>query len=304
MIDKMTTRKLLLVDGMALLFRSFFQTAPSGRFMFNEKGIPTNAVQGLIRHLFAAADRIRPTHITVCWDMGKDTFRTDMFDSYKAHRPAPPAELTPQFDLAQQATAAFSLHNAGVRNYEADDCIGTISKWTKEEETYILTGDRDLLQLLNGRNHVWLLQTGYGNWKAYDAALFREEYGIDPEQFHYVKALMGDAADGYPGVKGIGEKTALKLIREHGTTEGVLAGLDGMTPALQKKLREGEDMLRMSEKLAEIHCDVPLEWTWEQAAFTGTTEEAARFIEENGMKGLSRLARHTGYIEVDPFGFD
>lgn len=300
----MTTKKLLLVDGMALLFRSFFQTAPSGRFMFNEQGIPTNAVQGLIRHLFTAADQIRPTHITVCWDMGKDTFRTDMFDSYKAHRPAPPAELTPQFDLAQQAVSAFSLHSTGVKNYEADDCIGTISKWTAGEETYILTGDRDLLQLLNGSNFVWLLQTGYGNWKSYNAALFREEYGIEPEQFHYVKALMGDAADGYPGVKGIGEKTALKLIREFATTEGVLAGLDKLTPSLQKKLREGEDMLRMSERLAEIHCDVPLEWTWEQAAFDGAAEQALHFIEKNGMKGLARLARHTGYVEQDPFGFD
>lgn len=300
----MTNKKLLLVDGMALLFRSFFQTAPSGRFMINEQGVPTNAVQGLIRHLFAAADQIQPTHITVCWDMGKDTFRTDMFDSYKAHRPAPPVELVPQFDLAQEATAAFSLHNAGVKNYEADDCIGTISKWTKGVETYILTGDRDLLQLLNGHNFVWLLQTGYGNWKAYDAALFREEYGIGPEQFHYVKALMGDAADGYPGVKGIGEKTALKLIREFGTTDGVLDGLEQLTPSVQKKLIDGEEMLRMSEKLAEIHCDVPLDWTMDQAMFTGANERALSFIEKNGMIGLSRFVRHTGYVEVDPFGLD
>nr|WP_231584098.1 5'-3' exonuclease [Domibacillus indicus] len=300
----MTNEKLLLVDGMALLFRSFYQTAPSGRFMFNEQGVPTNAVHGLIRHLFAAADRIRPTHITVCWDMGKNTFRTDMFDSYKAHRPAPPAELVPQFSLAQEATAAFSLLNAGVKNFEADDCIGTISKWTRGIETYILTGDRDLLQLLNGHNYVWLLQTGYGNWKSYDAALFREEYGIEPEQFHYVKALMGDAADGYPGVKGIGEKTAVKLIREFGTTDGVLEGIEKLTPSVQKKLREGEEMLRMSEKLAQIHYDVPLEWSMEQAKYTGAADRAVSFIEANGMKGLAKFARHTGYIEVDPFGFD
>ena len=300
----MSNNKLLLVDGMALLFRSFFQTAPSGRFMINERGVPTNAVQGLIRHLFAAADQIRPTHITVCWDMGKDTFRTDMFDSYKAHRPAPPTELVPQFDLAQEAAFAFSLHSVGVKNYEADDCIGTISKWTEDIETYILTGDRDLLQLLKGHNYVWLLQNGYGNWKSYDAALFREEYGIEPAQFHYVKALMGDAADGYPGVKGIGEKTALKLIREFGTTDGVLQNLHQLTLSVQKKLREGEEMLRMSEKLAEIHCNVPLEWTLEQAVFTGANDRALSFIERHGMKGLSRFARHSGYIEVDPFGFD
>lgn len=297
----MGNEKLLLVDGMALLFRSFFQTAPSGRFMVNEHGVPTNAVHGLIRHLFAAAEQIRPTHITVCWDMGKDTFRTEMFDSYKAHRPAPPAELVPQFDLAQKATAAFSLQNAGLKNYEADDCIGTISTRTKGIETYILTGDKDLLQLLNGHNYVWLLQTGYGNWKSYDAALFRQEYGIEPDQFHFVKALMGDAADGYPGVKGIGEKTALKLIQQFGTTKGVMEGLEELTPSVRKKLSEGKEMLYMSEKLAEIHCDVPLDWTFESAAFTGTDERAQNFIEANGMKGLARFVNHPGYAEEDPF---
>ncbi len=297
----MGSEKLLLVDGMALLFRSFFQTAPSGRFMINEHGVPTNAVHGLIRHLFAAADKIRPTHITVCWDMGKDTFRTEMFDSYKAHRPSPPAELVPQFALAQQATDAFSLQNAGVKNYEADDCIGTISKRAEGIETYILTGDRDLLQLLGEHHYVWLLQTGYGNWKAYDASLFREEYGIEPAQFHFVKALMGDAADGYPGVKGIGEKTALKLIQQFGTIEGVLNGLDQLTPSVRKKLVEGTEMLRISEKLAEIHCDVPLDWTFDKALFSGTDERARQFIEENGMKSLIRLASHTGYTEEDPF---
>lgn len=300
----MTNDKLLLVDGMALLFRSFFQTAPSGRFMINEQGVPTNAVQGMIRHLFAAADEIKPTHITVCWDMGKDTFRTDMFDSYKAHRPAPPIELIPQFDLAQEAVLAFGLHGIGVKNYEADDCIGTISSKTADVETYILTGDRDLLQLLNGHNYVWLLQSGYGNWKSYDAGLFREEYGIEPAQFHYVKALMGDAADGYPGVKGIGEKTALKLIRQFGTTEGVLEGAHTLTPSVQKKLKEGEEMLRMSERLAQIHCDVPLKWSMEQAMFTGADDRTFSFIEAYGMKGLSRFVHHDGYAEVDPFGLD
>jgi 5'-3' exonuclease len=298
----MRNEKLLLVDGMALLFRSFFQTAPSGRFMYNEKNVPTNAVHGLIRHLFAAADQIKPTHITVCWDMGKDTFRTEMYDAYKAHRPAPPVELIPQFDLAQEATSAFSLLNTGVKGYEADDCIGTISKKATGVETYILTGDRDLLQLLNGQNHVWLLQTGYGNWKSYDRSLFTTEYGIEPAQFHYVKALMGDAADGYPGVKGIGEKTALKLIQQFETIDGVMNGLDKLTPSVRKKLIEGEEMLRLSEKLATIHCDVLLDWTIQAAQFTGAGEAAEQFISENGMKGLARYAHHNGYsLEEDPF---
>ncbi|WP_095532698.1 5'-3' exonuclease [Domibacillus epiphyticus] len=297
----METKRLLLVDGMALLFRSFFQTAPSGRFMYNEHQIPTNAVHGLIRHLFAAAEKIKPTHITICWDMGKDTFRTEMFDSYKAHRPAPPTELIPQFELAREATEAFSLNNAGVKGFEADDCIGTISKLANGIETYILTGDRDLLQLLNGTNFVWLLQTGYGNWKTYDQQIFIEEYGIEPAQFHYVKALMGDTADGYPGVKGIGEKTALKLIQQFDTIDGVMNGLDELTPSVRKKILDGVEMLRLSEKLAAIHCDVPLNWSLDAALYTGADEKANNFISANGMTGLSRFARHTGFITQDPF---
>lgn len=297
----MQQEKLMIVDGMALLFRSFFQTAPSGRFMVNPHGVPTNAVQGMIRHLFTAAESYRPTHITVCWDMGKTTFRTEMFSDYKAHRPPPPPELIPQFQLVQEAVAAFAFCSAGVVNYEADDCIGTIARKAADTEKIIVTGDRDLLQLLSSTTDVWLLKNGYGNWQPYSESAFREEYGIEPAQFHHVKAFMGDAADGYPGVKGIGEKTALKLIQSYGSVAGVLDHLSELTPAQQRKITESRDVLLLSERLADIHCDVPLDWTLEQACYTGPGRDASAFVEHHGLTGLRKFVTHSGFLEEDPF---
>ncbi|RJS59492.1 5'-3' exonuclease [Bacillus sp. PK3_68] len=298
---------LLLIDGMALLFRAFFATAVSGQFMVNSKGMPTNGVQGFMKHVLTAIEYMRPTHAAVCWDMGSQTFRNELFSDYKSNRQAPPVELQPQFDLAKEVAASFLLPNIGVRGYEADDCIGTIAKREhKERRVTILSGDKDLLQLLDHNIEVTLLQKGFGNYLTYTAESFADQFAITPKQFIDVKALMGDPSDGYPGVKGIGEKTAFKLVREFGTIEGILSNIEQLTPSQQKKMTEGVDMLQLSRQLAEIDCHVPLVWDIKEADWTGIERGAEVAVEELELKVVSRhvaqMKAAAAYAETaDPF---
>ncbi|MFK2824159.1 5'-3' exonuclease H3TH domain-containing protein [Bacillus sp. B190/17] len=297
---------LLLVDGMALLFRAFFATAVSGQFMVNSKGMPTNGVQGFMKHLLMAVEHVKPTHAAVCWDMGSQTFRNELFSDYKSNRQAPPIELIPQFDLAKEVADAFLLPNIGVEGFEADDCIGTIAKQEhKERQVTILSGDRDLLQLLDQNIEVMLLQKGFGNYLTYTTENFFDEFAITPSQFIDVKALMGDSSDGYPGVKGIGEKTAFKLVREYGTVDSIMANLKQLTPSQQKKIVEGTDMLRLSQQLAEIDCYVPLTWNVNEAIWEGIVSQAEQTVEELELNVLRRhLVQMKAAADVnrsDPF---
>ncbi|MBC1482385.1 5'-3' exonuclease [Listeria sp. FSL L7-1485] len=281
--------KLLVVDGMALLFRAFYATAVSKQFMFNQHGIPTNGVQGFMRHMFAAIRQSNPTHTLICWDMGSQTFRNELYDGYKAGRTAPPEEMIPQFDLAKEVATGFGFVNLGVPGYEADDCIGTITVQAASSiSTTVLSGDKDLLQLIAPTNDVWIMQKGYGNYKRYNEAIFIEEMGITPRQFIDVKALMGDTSDGYPGVRGIGEKTAIKLIQEYESIEGVLSNLDKLKPAQQTKIQEDLAMLELSQKLARIHTEVPLEINLDNLKYQGFKEDAFAVIEKYGLKTLTR----------------
>ncbi len=154
---------LLVVDGMALLFRAFFATAVQRNFMINSQGVPTNAVQGYLKHLLTAVDHVQPTHLAICWDMGSVTFRNEMYEGYKANRQAPPVEMAPQFDLAKDVTTELGILNIGVKGFEADDCIGTLCQELKQDEDLVLTvltGDRDLLQIVDDKVSVLLLQKG------------------------------------------------------------------------------------------------------------------------------------------------
>ncbi|MCP3738850.1 5'-3' exonuclease [Rossellomorea sp. BNER] len=288
---------LLIIDGMALLFRSFFATSLSGQFMINSKGTPTNGVQGFMKHLLTAVEYHKPTHAVVCWDMGSQTFRNEMYVGYKANRDAPPVELIPQFDLAKDVSKGFQIPNIGLIGFEADDCIGTLAKQHhKERQVSILSGDQDLLQLLDEGIQVILLQKGYGNYKTYTKELFEEEKDITPEQFIDVKALMGDTSDGYPGVRGIGEKTALKLIKTYRNIEGILENIDDLTPAQRKKIQEDEEMLHLSRKLAEIKCDVPVTLSIEEAKWNPLSDSTVQLIEELELKVLRRFLMTSEYF--------
>lgn len=250
---------ILLVDGMALLFRSFFATSAVGQYFRTDEGLATNGVQGFTRHVLAAKAMMRPTHMAICWDMGAHTFRNEMFEGYKSNRPAPPEDMLHQFDLAKTVSERLGWKNFGEAGIEADDFIGSFTKqWQDKVDFTIITGDKDMLQLLNPSVKIAFMKKGFHIYDVYTEDRFKEEYGIEPGQFADVKAFMGDSSDGYPGVKGIGPKTALQLIQKYSSTDGVLNALDELKPGQKKKIEEHKDMLLLSKELAVIKCDIPL----------------------------------------------
>lgn len=280
----------MLVDGMALLFRAFFATAVTGQFMINSKGVPTNAVNGFVKHFFTAISSFKPSHVAVCWDMGSKTFRNELFADYKANRGEAPVELIPQFDLVKEVVESFDVPNIGMKGFEADDCIGTIAVQAKDvANVSILTGDQDILQLIDDHISVILLKKGFGNYLVHNKDTFYEEKGIRPRQMIDLKAFMGDPSDNYPGVKGIGEKTALKLLQQYEHVDGVVKNLDQLTKSQKAKIELDLEMLYLSRQLAEIKCDVPVQYDLEQAVFKLDQQKVLDKFNEVEMKGLHRF---------------
>lgn len=254
------TSRVLLVDGMAFLFRAFYATSVHGRFLRNEEGIPTNAVQGYLRHVTEAAIASSANRVIVCWDMGSKTFRNELYDGYKSNRGAPPEEMIPQFELAKDATTALSVPNVGLVGYEADDCIGTLAhQYSKSYDVMIATGDKDLLQCLDDSVSVWFAQKGVGNYDKWTKERFVEEVGLEPAQWIDVKALMGDTSDCYPGVPGVGEKTAIKFLQQFASIDGLYGAVDQLTPAKKKSVLGAKEDVSLGRRLATIRQDAPLD---------------------------------------------
>ena len=289
----MTTKPhLLVVDGMALLFRSFFASAAMNQFIRLEDGTPSNGVQGFARHVLTAQSLMKPTHLAVCWDMGSHTFRNELYDGYKANRPAPPEEMLPQFDMAKEVSELIGWKNFGVKGLEADDLIGSmIEKWHGEADITVISGDKDLLQLLNPSTTIAFTKKGYSEYDVYTEARFVEEYGIAPKQFAEVKAFMGDSSDGYPGVKGIGPKTALQLIQAHGSIDGVLAAVDTLKPGQRTKINDNVDMLKLSHQLATIDCAAPIDAELETLRINNYELSTMTALEEKGYRLITNHAR-------------
>ncbi|EUJ36313.1 5'-3' exonuclease [Brochothrix campestris] len=286
----MEKKKVLLVDGMALLFRAFYATAVSNQFMYNEAGVPTNGVQGFVKHLLTAIDEHQSDYVGVCWDLGGGTFRNEMWGEYKAHRSAPPAELIPQFDYAKEIADALGFVNISCQGYEADDCLGTLADHYRHEgvHTTIVTGDKDILQLVDTDTDVWILQKGYGNYKKYDPITFVNEWEIQPKQLIDLKAFMGDTADGYPGVKGIGEKTATTLIKTYGDVKTVIDHVTELPKGQMTKIQTDLEMLKMSLQLAEIHIKVPITVNLADLFYRGFSEDSLGICDYYGLKVVRR----------------
>lgn len=286
----MEKKKVMLVDGMALLFRAFYATAMSGYFMINSKGVPTNAIHGFTKHLFTAINEFKPTHVICCWDMGSQTFRTELYSEYKANRGEAPVELIPQFDLVKEVVQELNIPNIGLAGYEADDCIGTLTNQLKgEAEVLILTGDQDILQLLDENISVILLKKGYGNYQVFQEQNFLDEKGITSKQMIDLKALMGDSSDNYPGVKGIGEKTALTLLQKHQTIEGILENLESLTKAQRNKIETDLEMLHLCRRLAAIHCEVDVCCSLEDALLSINRDKMLAKFNELELKNLDTI---------------
>lgn len=285
-----TTGRVMLVDGMALLFRAFYATSYGGYIRKTKAGLPTNAVYGFLQYFFDAVSTFEPSHIVCCWDMGKGTFRTEKYDGYKSNRIEAPLELIPQFDLVKDVVAELGVPNIGLAGYEADDCIGTLAScYSKESEVYILTGDHDMLQLIDENVKVVIMKKGRSNYKVYDLAELLEEKGLTPRQVIDLKGFMGDTSDNYPGVKGIGEKTALKLLTEYGSVEGVIENLHLLPNGVRSKIEADLDMLHLSRELAEIRCDVPVVCELTEALWRLQRETAARKFQELEFGSLMHL---------------
>ncbi|SOC41049.1 5'-3' exonuclease [Ureibacillus acetophenoni] len=283
---------LLVVDGMALLFRSFFASSAMGHYIRLEDGTPTNGVQGFARHVLTAQSLMKPTHLAVCWDMGAQTFRNELFDGYKANRPAPPEEMLPQFDMAKEVSELIGWKNFGVEGMEADDTIGSmVEKWKDDADITIISGDKDLLQLLNPATTIAFTKKGYTEYDVYTEERFKEEYQIEPQQFAFVKAFMGDSSDGYPGVKGIGPKTALQLIQNFGSIDEVLNNLDQLKPAQRTKIADNVDMLKLSYQLATIETGMQIDASLEDLELEDYSTERFEELEQRGFRLIVKHAK-------------
>ncbi|MGG3454853.1 5'-3' exonuclease [Paenibacillus timonensis] len=279
---------ILLVDGMALMFRAFYASAATGYIRRTKAGIPTNAVYGFMRYFWDAVQKFGPTHIACCWDLGSKTFRTEQFSDYKGNRSDAPEELIPQFSMIREVMDSLGIPNVSSPGFEADDCIGTLSsRFGQEMDVLVLTGDHDMLQLVSDRTSVIIMKKGHGNYMVYTPEALMEEKQLTPGQIVDLKGLMGDTSDNYPGVRGIGEKTALKLVQEHGSVEGILANLDQLSKSIRAKIEADLDMLHLSRQLATIRCDIELECAVEACRLELNAAQVVSKFEELEMASVS-----------------
>lgn len=251
--------KIILVDGNNLLFRSYYATAYNGNFMNNSKGFPTNALFGFVNMINKIVAEENPVYMLVAFDKGK-TFRHEKYTEYKGGRGETPDELKKQFPIAKELLTAMGIKYYEIDNYEADDIIGTFSHMCDNDPNYqglIISSDKDLLQLISDEVEMKLLKSK--DYIRYDKESFKEEWGIDPIKVVDLKALMGDTSDNIPGVKGIGEKTALKLLQTYSTLDGIYENIDNISGKLQEKLITDKENAYMSYDLATIYTKVPLE---------------------------------------------
>ena len=266
-------KKIILVDGNNLLFRSFYATAYQGVIMKNSKGFPTNALYGFINMMNKIIKEEQPNYIMVAFDKGK-TFRHDKYDEYKAGRMAMPDELKLQFPKAKEVLDSMGIKHFEIDNYEADDIIGTLAKVVDEENEFIATiisSDKDLLQLVSKEVTMKLLKSNDSIMMTPE--VFKEIYQVEPIHMIDLKALMGDPSDHIPGVKGIGEKTAIGLLAKYQSLDGVYEHLEEISPKTREKLESDKEHAYMSYDLATIYREVPLDFTLEDCIYNGIHPE-------------------------------
>lgn len=251
--------KIILVDGTNLVFRSYYATAYNGNLMQNSKGFPTNALFGFANMINKIVLEEKPTYMIVAFDKGK-TFRHEKYGEYKAGRAATPDELKQQMPVCKELLTYMGIKYYECDNYEADDILGTFARYCDENPDFIgtiISSDRDLLQLISKDVEMKLLKQK--DYIRYNVKTFVEDYGIEPIRVIDLKALMGDSSDNIPGVAGIGEKTALKLLTEYKTLDGIYENLDKLTPKMKEKLVTNKENAYMSYELATIYRKVPME---------------------------------------------
>ena len=250
-------KKILLIDGSSLIFRAFYAI----RNLTTKDGVFVNGVYGFLNMYYKALELINPTHVFVAFDKGSKTFRHNEFADYKGTRDNAPNEITYQFGILKDLLSSMNVNYLELDEYEADDIIGTIAKLAQKEgfEVDIFTGDRDYLQLVDDNILVYLTKKGISEIKLMNTESILEEYDLSPKQLIDVKALQGDSSDNIPGVKGVGDRTALKLIQEYGNLENLYENIDNLKGKLKENLVNEKDKAYLSRYLGEIFLRVPIE---------------------------------------------
>lgn len=280
-------KNLLLIDGNSMLFRAYYATV-YGRMMKTSNGIPTNAVYGFITMINKALDMIHPDAVLVAWDAGKPTFRHETYKEYKGTRKELDQELIVQFPIAREYLDSYGLVRYECEGIEADDIIGSFAKQHPEVNIHILSSDHDLLQLIDPTTDVYLMKKGISEMEVMNEDKLMETMGIKPCQIIDLKALMGDTADNIPGVKGIGEKTALKLLAEYETVDNVYEHLEEIKGKLKEKLETDREKAFLSKYLATIKVDAQIPFTFEELAMPVPKEALHDFYVKYEMNSFAK----------------
>ena len=280
--------ELILIDGNSLLFKAFYATSYTGNYMVNRNGIPTNGVYGFAR-MVEKIISTNPKYVIVAFDYGKKTFRNELLDTYKATRKETPQELVPQFALAREYLTAHNITWYEIEGYEGDDIIGTLVDFGEKNnlKVSVYTGDKDANQLISSQTTIYRTVKGVTELDIYNEQTLLDKYGLKPDQFRDFLGLMGDSSDNITGIKGVGEKTALKLLHQYGTIEGLQEHQDEIKGKMGEKIRAGMEDALMSKKVATILRDIPIDVDLEKATYRGYDYETLKsFYEKYDMNSL------------------
>ncbi len=296
------SNRLVLIDGNSIAYRAFFALPP----LANAQGQQTNAVYGFVQMLWRILQNEKPTHIAVAFDAGKQNFRHDLFSDYKGTRQKTPSELSEQFPLLRDLLQAFSIKAIELPGFEADDIIGTLALRAEKDEiqTLVVSGDKDLLQLVSPFVHAALTKKGVTEVDYYDPDAVYARFGLAPIQIIDLKGLMGDSSDNIPGVPGVGEKTAVKLLQAYSSVEEVLAHIDEISGnKLKERLTENKELAKMSKELATIHREVPVSESISDLRYEGyDTDKVTELFRHLGFKSMiDKISRGTTNI-LNPSG--
>lgn len=297
------SQRFMILDGSSLLFRAFYALP----LLTSSTGVYTNAVVGFSNMLQKMINEYKPDRMVVAFDKSRHTFRTDMFADYKGTRDKTPEEFSSQVPILREFLEAWGIPFLELDNYEADDIIGTLSKRAEEAggyETLIVTGDRDALQLVSKDVNVLYTRKGISDIVRYDEAAFEEKYGFEPIRLIDLKGLMGDSSDNIPGVPGVGEKTATKLLLQFGFLEDVYEHIDEVSgKKLKEKLEENKEQAELSKKLATIERNAPVEFTPDEYAITPDREKfldfCAKYDMRSARQGFERLYPAQGALSLE-----
>ena len=280
-------KKMLLVDGNSMLFRAYYATA-YGRPMTTSNGIPTNAVFGFSNMMHKAIEIIQPDYLCVAFDSAKKNFRHELFPEYKGGRKETPEDLVAQFAIVREFLDSWNLKRYEKEGIEADDIIGTIASSHPECEIAILSSDRDLLQIIDPTTSVWLMKKGISELEKMDEAALMEKYQITPSQIVDLKGLMGDASDNIPGIPSVGEKTAIKLLKQFETVEGVIEHVDEVKGKLHDTIVSYQNQAILSKKLATIRKDADVPVSMDDMIYHPDLQNLKKFYLKYEMNSLAR----------------